>query len=158
MSLYRRFDTEGSPSFVMTNTHRRAPIFRSPSTCQLLVRTLYEVRGETQLNLLAFAIMPDHVHLIVATPALPRAVQLLKGRFARAYNVARGGNGSVWQQRYHERTLRSEAALLRALHYVHNNPVVAGLAEAPSDYRWSSACEGFETDLAAYLGLGQAKA
>ena len=47
--------------------------------------------------------------------------------------------GKVWQDRYHDKALRNEAALLRALEYVEDNPVTEGLAERPEDYAWSSA-------------------
>ena len=80
-------------------------------------------------------------------------MQLIKGRFARAYNLTAGRTGSVWQSRYHERTLRSEAALLDAIEYVRQNPINARLAVDTEDYRWSSTSGLYETDLDDYLGL-----
>ena len=156
MSVYRRFDAEGLPSLVTTNTRDRTRIFASAGACRLLVRTIYEVRAGVEYRLLAFAIMPDHVHLLVAAPSLGRLVQLIKGRFARAYNVMTGGSGAVWQSRYHERTLRTEEALYGAIEYVHNNPVVAELASDPENYAWSTATGKFVTDLHEYLGQAEA--
>ena len=159
MSLYRRFNSERLPSFVTTNTRERRGIFKAAGACELLVRTVYAVRAETAFHLLAFAIMPDHVHLIVVpstSEGLGRVMQLIKGRFSRAYNTTAGRTGAVWQSRYHERTLRSEAALFRAIEYVHNNPVAARLASAPEKYRWSTAHEKFVTDLDDYLGQAEA--
>lgn len=66
MSLYRRYDTENQPSLITTNTQQRAPIFASSATCKLLLETLYEVRDETRYQLLAFVIMPEHLHLVLA--------------------------------------------------------------------------------------------
>ncbi len=154
MSLYRRFPTDKLPSFVTTNTHERCPIFRSDATCELFIRTLYEVRDDAGLWVLGFSVMPDHVHVVLATKTdeLGRLMQLIKGRFARAYNQAAGRTGAVWQSRYHERTLRTEAALLSAIEYVTENPVVARLAANAEDYRWSSASGLYETDLHDYLG------
>ena len=156
MSLYRRFPTDKFPSFVTTNTHERRPIFESESACELFIRTLYEVREESRLRLLAFCVMADHIHLILATDAdeLGRLMQLIKGRFARAYNQIAGRTGAVWQGRFHERTLRTEAALLSAIEYVDQNPVAARLAENAEDYRCSSASGLYEIDLHDYLGLG----
>ncbi len=156
MSLYRRFPTDRYPSFITTNTHERRPIFRSETACELFTRTLYEVREEAGFRLLAFSVMFDHVHLILATETeeLGQPMQLIKGRFARVYNQAAGRTGAVWQSRYHERTLRTEAALLRAIEYVTQNPVAARLAASAEDYRWSSASGLYETDLDDYLGLG----
>ena len=139
MSLYRRFVAENLPSFITTNTRQRRPVFKSAEACSLLVRCIFDVRRETGLKLLAFAIMPDHVHLIVIATngvGLGRAMQLIKGRFAREYNRLSEESGAVWQSRYHERTLRSEAALLKAVEYVHFTPSPPGL------YRSRSAING----------------
>ena len=159
MSLYRRFDPEGLPCFVTTNTRERRGIFNVAGTCELLVRTVYAVRAEATFHLLSFAIMPDHVHLIVVpstSEGLGRVMQLIKGRFSRAYNTTAGRTGAVWQSRYQERTLRSEAALFRAIEYVHNNPVAARLATVPENYGWSTASGKFVTDLQEYLGQAEA--
>lgn len=154
MSVYRRFPTEHMPSFITTNTHERRRIFTSPPACDLILRTLYDVLSETRTQLLAFAIMPDHLHaIVVAGPGgLPRAVQLIKGRFSRAYNLGAHRSGPVWQGRYHERTLLTEAALFAAIEYVHLNPVNADLVETPEGYPFSSANPQFRTDLEEYMG------
>ncbi len=110
-------------------------------------------------QLLAFTIMPDHLHLIVVPPTpdgLGRVMQLIKGRFSRAYNTMIGRTGAVWQNRYHERTLRTEAALFRAIAYVHNNPVAAHLVAISEDYQWSTANGRYEFDLQKYLGQAEA--
>lgn len=121
MSVYRRFSTENFPSLITTNTSERRPIFARGTRCELLIRTIYDILEENRTLLIAFVIMPDHLHLIlVPQPGqLGRVVQLIKGRFARAYNQPAGRTGSVWQSRYHERTLRHERALMKAIEYVH---------------------------------------
>lgn len=123
------------------------------------METVYEVRGDVRIMLLALAIMPDHMHLIVFAASvadLSRSMQLIKGRFARRYNHVLGRAGAVWQSRYHERTLRDEAALVRAIQYVHHNPIEAGLASEVGDYAWSSADGQHVTDLLEYLGQAEA--
>jgi len=158
MSIYTRHDPEGSPSFITTNTHERRPLFDEPRAAALLVETLYEIRTEVGVLVLAFAVMPDHLHLIAVPPPrqLGRTLQLIKGRFARSFNRNAGRAGPVWQARYHERTLRSEAALSKAIQYVEHNPVAAGLASEPGAYPWSSANERYKTDLSAYFGQAEA--
>jgi REP element-mobilizing transposase RayT len=158
MSLYTRHDPEGQPSLITTNTHERQRILLSAPTAEMLIETLYATRKEVGLLLLAFVIMPDHVHLVVVgrREQLGRGLQLLKGRFARAYNQRARRSGAVWQSRYHERTLRTEEALANAIEYVHNNPVVARLVEEPAEYTWSSANPRYATDLDAYFGQAEA--
>ncbi len=158
MSIYRRFDSEHLPSFVTTNTDERRRIFADTPACGLLVRIMYEVRSETRFRLLAFTIMPNHLHLILEPPTsgLSKAVQLIKGRFAHAYNKRAGRAGAVWQSRFHERTLRSESALFRAIEYVHQNPVAARLAPEAEGYPWSTANGRYERDFLDYLGQAEA--
>lgn len=158
MSIYRRFPSQHLPSLITTNTYKRQPIFANGTPCELLTRTIYNIREEIRAHLIAFVIMPDHLHLILVPPPgqLGRVVQLIKGRFARAHNRHVGRTGSVWQSRYHERTLRHERALMQAIEYVHGNPVVAGLVKEARSYRWSSANEKYETDFAQYLGQAEA--
>ena len=154
MSVYRRFSREGNPSFITTNTHARRTTFASAATCDLFISIMYAALRETRTQLLAFAVMPDHVHLIIVAGAadISKTMQLIKGRFAREYNLRVKGTGAVWQTRFHESTLATEPALGSAIEYVHNNPVAAGLVEEPEDYPFSSANDRFDTDLEDYLG------
>ena len=159
MSVYRRFNTVQFPSLLTTNVARRRAVFRPEMAAQLFMEVLDGVRLETDFRLLAFVVMPDHVHLVVVPSAshdLGQFMQLLKGRFSRRFNETTGGRGSLWQSRYYERTLRSEGELFAAIEYVHRNPVAAGLARETSAYPWSSAGGQCSTDLAAYLGQAEA--
>jgi len=144
VSVWRRFPEHGFPSLVTTNVAGRQPIFREPGVAEQLLRVIAGVRSEEPLGLHGYVIMPDHVHLVLSVRArtsLGRVMQLIKGRFAWRYNRSNDRSGKVWQDRYHEKALRSESALLRALQYVEDNPVTGGLADRPESYPWSSARE-----------------
>src|SRR3990170_8766876 len=119
MSVYRRFDTEGYPSLVTTNAANRRPVFHSDAAAALLIEIIYEVRRETAFPLLAFVVMPDHIHLVLSpssVDSLAKIMQLVKGRFfARRYHSESGDRGSLWQSRYHEQALRAERELFDAI-------------------------------------------
>ena len=156
MSVHRRYD-HSYPSLLTTTCADRQPLFRRAEAARLFIENLYAVRTETTYKLLAFVVMPDHVHLVVvpsAGHALGQVVQLIKGRFARVYNSQVGSSGSLWQSRYHESALLSEQALVWAVEYVHENPVAGGLVASAEEYPWSSARAEFETDLESYLMSG----
>ena len=108
--------------------------------------------------LLAFAIMPDHFHLVALPPdnGPAKMMQLIKGRFARSYNLQAARDGPVWQSRYHERILTTEKATFSSIEYVHNNPVAARLADAPERFEWSSAYSRWPTDLETFFGQAEA--
>jgi putative transposase len=153
MSVYRRFPQQQDPSFITTNTHERRRIFGTAAACELLIQVMYAALAETATPLLAFAVMPDHVHLIVAPSAVSvsRTMQLIKGRFSREYNRRATASGPIWQSRFQDRVLATDAALSAAIEYVHNNPVAAGLADTPEDYGYSSANGKYGTELERYL-------
>lgn len=47
--------------------------------------------------------------------------------------------GTLWFREYHDRYIRDEVHLARAVAYIHGNPVKAGLVSAEEDWEWSSA-------------------
>lgn len=44
----------------------------------------------------------------------------------------------LWQPGFYDFNVYTEEKLLEKLNYMHNNPVKAGLASSPEEYRWSS--------------------
>ena len=145
---------EGQPHFVTATTRIRKSLFRKREAADLLVRELEVLRRELGFAILGYAVMPDHVHLIlVPGPAagLTRIMQFVKGRFARLWHERCGTRGSVWHPRYYESAVRTEAQLTRWLDYVNDNPVRAGLAASPQQYPYCSAGGTLATDLDAYL-------
>jgi putative transposase len=152
MSAWLRFPDHGYPSLLTTNVEDRRPIFRDGMAAEMLLEVIGEVQHEEAFELHSYVIMPDHVHLVVTVPigrSLGRIVQLIKGRFAWRYNRAKGATGKVWQDRYHERGLRSDREFHVAVEYVHKNPVAADLVQEVGKYPWSSASRPFPVRLRA---------
>lgn len=155
---------ENQPYFVTATTRGRRPIFGERLAADLMLTELSRLRDELGFALLAYAVMPDHLYLILVpgpTARLTRIMQFVKGRFARLWNERRGGHGSVWQPRYYESAILTEVQLARWIEYIHSNPVRAGLAASPEKYPYCSVGGRLMTDLEAYLGgtwTGQAKA
>ena len=85
--------------------------------------------------------MPNHVHLNAvpeSAAGLRRALGEVHRRYTRMVNFREGWRGHLWQGRFASYVL-DERYLLTAARYVELNPVRAGLVEAPTRYRWSSA-------------------
>ena len=97
--------------------------------------------ADTEVRILAYCLMPNHIHL-VAIPSRPDSFALLlsrvHGRHAQAVNSIHGRTGHLWQNRYFSCPL-SERHLWVAIRYVEQNPVRAMLAPRPEDFKWSSA-------------------
>jgi putative DNA methylase len=100
-------------------------------------------RGEEEFNhygLHAYAVMPNHVHILL-TPAiqLPRITGSLKSVTGRSANAMLDLKGPFWQNESYDHLVRNAAEYERVRRYIEYNPVAAGLAKHPSDFRWSSA-------------------
>jgi len=63
----------------------------------------------------------------------------LKLRFTLAYNFAHGREGALWEGRFRSVLVEPSGEALRAVAaYIDLNPIRAGMAERPEDYRWCS--------------------
>jgi len=107
------------------------------------------VYGETtrRYDLLAWAIMPDHVH-VVLVPIKPLAdtMRWLKTATANRANTILGRKGlPFWRREYYDRWMRTERELSETITYVEENPVRRGLTGSSADWRWSSAYTGGKT-------------
>jgi REP element-mobilizing transposase RayT len=90
----------------------------------------------------AFVIMGNHYHLAVETPEgnLVAGMQWLQSTFANRFNKLRGERGHLFQGRYKALLVEEGAALGMLCHYIHLNPVRAGLVpvERLGEYRHAS--------------------
>ena len=102
-------------------------------------------RHERVVDLLAFCIMPNHVHL-VCTPLqreggtyhnLYRVLQSLKRYTARRANTMLGRRGAFWQRESYDHVVRDEDELTRIIRYVVGNPVKAGLVHHWEAWPWT---------------------
>jgi putative DNA methylase len=101
-------------------------------------------------RLLAWCVMPNHVHVIFEplainqdkpheTWSLASIVHSWKSWSAKLINSRMSRSGAVWQRDFFDRFIRDEEHFLRAVDYVHQNPVKAKLVKLPEDWRFSSA-------------------
>ena len=92
-------------------------------------------------RLLAWVVMPNHVHLLVEIWQTPQS-QLIKdwkGYTARRINRLLGRRGKLWQDDYWDRYIRDELHFRKVVHYIESNPVKASLAKSPEQWPFSSA-------------------
>ena len=90
--------------------------------------------------LFAYALMPNHFHLLVELTAetLSKGMQWLNGTYALRFNRRHDRVGHVLQGRFKSPPVEKESYLLELIRYIVLNPVRANLASRPEDYRWSS--------------------
>lgn len=133
-----RAPQESRTYFITTVTASRRRLFQVTQTADLLLDVLRVLREKRTLQLHAFVIMPDHVHLLL-TPApeisLEKLLQLIKGGFSFRLK----SHGDVWQKSYDSRRITDRNDFKTHLLYIHQNPVADHLAQTPEAYPHSSA-------------------
>jgi len=100
---------------------------------------VYAARFECAVH--AYALMSNHVHLLVTPAREEGASQLMRalgGRYARYLAEARGRAGPVWEDPFDASPVYVPRYLLSCMCYIEDNPVRAGLVADPGAYRWSS--------------------
>lgn len=93
-------------------------------------------------HLLAWVIMPNHVHVLIETLAgypLGDIVHSWKSFTAKQANKVLGQTGRFWQPDYFDRYIRNEQHFFNIVNYIHHNPVKAGLVEQAAQWPFSSA-------------------
>jgi len=104
---------------VTTKTHGNREFFTNEENAQILLNCIGNFRKEGRYRLLAFVIMPDHLHIILRPDREEHISKIM-------HSIKRG-------------IIRDEKEFWEKVNYIYNNPLRAGLAEAPEDYPYSSA-------------------
>ncbi len=140
MARLARVVIPGMPHHVTQRGNRRQPTFFGDDDYAAYVELMGQWCNERGVEVWAYCLMPNHVHLI-AVPQSEDALRLALGeahrRYTRRVNFREGWRGHLWQGRFASFVM-DEPYLLAAARYVELNPVRAKLAVAPSEYRWSS--------------------
>lgn len=129
----------GAVFHLTARTQGREPWFTGPVR-STIIGYLARVFGVGDSTLLAYAIMPNHLHLVVQQGREPlgRVMQPLLRRTALLVQRFHRVEGHVFERRFSDRPCLDPEYLRNAIVYVHLNPVRAGLAAQPGSYRWTS--------------------
>ena len=131
----------GVPHHVTQRGNRRENVFFSDEDRRTYLAWLREYCQKHDVQILAYCLMPNHVHLVLIPEredGLESVLKPLHMRYAQKINRKRGWKGHLWQGRYFSSAL-DETYLWAALRYVECNPVRANLVRKAENYRWSSA-------------------
>ncbi len=116
-------------------------VLRDEQIARLVEDALLHFDG-TRYRLIAWVIMPNHVHVVIEVFAgypLAAILHSWKSFTANAANRLLGRTGPFWEPEYHDRFVRDERHLQNAINYIHENPVKAHLAKQAELWPWSSA-------------------
>ncbi len=103
-------------------------LLKSPANATIVAEALKHFDGE-RYQLGSFVVMPNHVHVLFrpfAAHSLADIVKSWKGFTAREINKQLGKTGSLWQEEYWDRLIRSEKHFLKVAAYIRDNPKGGG--------------------------------
>lgn len=124
---------------------RGSCLMREPEIAQLVQDSILFFDSQ-RYRLLAWVVMPNHVHVLMETMkgweigkivgswkkfTATRIIALIKSR--------RSHKGPIWAREYWDRYMRDGEHLLKTIKYIEENPVKAGMANTPEEWKWGSA-------------------
>jgi putative DNA methylase len=141
-----------------------------PAIAAVVRNNLYHHNG-SKYHLLAYSVMPNHVHVLLqpcaevyrpaegpeqeggtaieqpdGTSPLSRIMHSLKSYTAHEANKILKRAGSFWQGESYDHWVRDADELARIVEYIRFNPVKAGLVGNPQDWFFCSAHDRFLQD------------
>jgi putative transposase len=118
----------------------REVLFVEADDYMAMLSLMKELAEKYRVSLFAFCLMTNHIHLLVRPEEdnLQQFMRDLCGRYAARFNRRYERKGHLFGGPYRQSVVLDEVYLLAVSLYIHLNPVRAGLASHPSEYRFSS--------------------
>ena len=130
-----RIDSPGLLHHIMSRGIERRKVFDTDADREHFLERLGEILHETKTTCYAWALLPNHFHLLLRTGSVRISTvmrRLLTG-YALWYNRAHRRNGHLFQNRFKSVLCQEDVYLLELVRYIHLNPIRAGLVKGLDD-------------------------
>ena len=158
----RHFHEPGDLHELTFSCYRRMPLLTNDVWREQLCRSIDKAITRWNFRLVAFVLMPEHVHLLVYPTTSIVEIDNLLSAIKQPYSVKikkllmasgsdlverltvqeRPGKKAFryWQEGPgYDRNLSSQKSVLAAIDYIHRNPIRRGLVDEMTHWKWSSA-------------------
>ena len=136
-----RIQLDRVPLHIVQRGHNREACFFGEEDYASYLHWLGEALVESECQLHAYAVMTNHVHLLL-TPkkaaAVPRLLMSMGRRYVQYINRTHHRTGTLWESRYKSSVVQAEPYLLSCMRYIELNPVRVAMVDDPAHYRWTS--------------------
>jgi len=116
-------------------------IFFTRANWLFFLRRLREYCPPEKGEIIAYCLMPNHYHLLVAVHADrfgPDVMQPFGVSYTKAINRQEDRVGPVFQGPFRNRPVTTDGDLVHLSRYIHLNPVTAGFVARPEQWEFSS--------------------
>jgi putative transposase len=122
--------------FLTTCTAFRRPFFSTSSVATDVATQLLHNAEHFEFAVLAYCLMPDHLHALVEARSEQSDFQAFVKRFKQTtgFRHRQLTTHALWQPGFHERVLRNDEASPSVVRYILENPIRAGLAKEIGEY------------------------
>lgn len=126
-----RLDAPGSLQHVMARGIERRKIFIDDKDRESFLERFAVILEETQTQCYAWALIPNHFHLLLRTGLTPlsKVMRRLMTGYAVTFNKRHKRSGHLFQNRYKSVVCEEDPYLLELIRYIHLNPLRAGLVK-----------------------------
>ena len=126
-----RIDAAGALNHIMVRGIEKGKVFRNDRDRNHFLERLGEILQDTKTPCYAWALIPNHFHLLLKSGSVPISTvmrRLLTG-YALWFNRSHNRCGHLFQNRFKSILCQEDAYLLELVRYIHLNPIRAGLVE-----------------------------
>lgn len=137
-----RLDMEGALHHVMVRGIERCKLLRTRKDYEDLIRRFQDAFTGGKTVVYAWALMPNHVHLLIRTGVEPLSGvmrRILTG-YAVSFNRRHKRTGHLFQNRFKSILVEEEPYFLQLIRYIHLNPLRSSLVATLDEldaYPWS---------------------
>lgn len=148
------------PYFLTSSIIEGIPLFKEPGIVKFILDGLVFPQTERGVELNAYVIMENHIHLVAKGDDLAKHIRNFKSftahqiiKFLKVYkkvqtleklkraklNHKAESEHQVWQEGSHPKQLFTNEMMIQKVEYTHYNPVKRGYVDDPVHWRYSSA-------------------
>lgn len=131
----------GVPIHVIQRGNNRQACFFADDDYRLYLEWLQEYATKESCRVHAYALMTNHVHLLLTPKNASGPGRLMKRlgqRYVQYINRTYRRSGTLWEGRFRSCLTQEEAYVLGCYRYIEMNPVRAAMVDHPAEYLWSS--------------------
>ncbi len=141
MPRVRRNDYPGAWFHVMNRGSARRTIIENKQDARHFLALLAHTVRRGDIELHAYCLMATHFHLLVRSPTarLSAAMQWIQDLYARWFNRRRRRDGPLFRGRFAAKLITGIRYRVTVFHYIHRNPIDAGIVPRAAGYPYSSA-------------------
>jgi putative transposase len=128
---------------ITSRTNNKVRAFEDDISKKIIIETLYDAKEKFNFLLTNFCIMPTHIHLLIKPDEktnLSVVMHWIKTMSARRLNLQRKSKDHIWGNRYFARIVNNDQEYEEIMYYIDQNPVTAGLASSPEEWKESASC------------------